>query len=278
MAMMWADGVQLHYYRRGRPQLPGVVLVHGLATNTAFWFPQVLPTLARDYQVTAYDLRGHGRSGMPASGYRTSEMVGDLHALLQHERPGAVHLVGHSYGGAVVLEYAARHPDRVASVTVADTRLGAFQPDLQPTEWLNTDAGWQRLAQVITAVGGEQAGGLPPGHAGPPSRLAQVGFSAPTVERWRNLLRTTSASLDLLTAPGPGLKELAEIRVPVLAIYGGLSDFVPSGQGLQHHVMDCRLVVIPGVGHFLPRRRPEVFIREVREFLDELTGVAECAP
>ena len=134
--MMSVEGVRLHYYQRGVPTRPHVVLVHGLAANTAFWFPQLLPALVRDYLVTAYDLRGHGRSDMPASGYGTADMASDLHALLRHAGADRVHLIGHSFGGAVALHYAVLHPDRVASLTVADTRLGAFQPDPHMVGWL----------------------------------------------------------------------------------------------------------------------------------------------
>ena len=63
----------------------------------------MIPSLARDYHVTAYDLRGHGRSGMPPAGYGTSDMACDLHSLLDRLDTSQIHLVGHSYGGAVAL-------------------------------------------------------------------------------------------------------------------------------------------------------------------------------
>src|SRR5688572_7791222 len=109
MSKVRLNGVTIHY-RRIPAEGADLVLVHGLATSLTFWYTRIVPLFARDHCVTVYDLRGHGHSEMPSSGYTTADMAEDLHELLQHLDVRQAHLVGHSYGGAVALHYAILHP------------------------------------------------------------------------------------------------------------------------------------------------------------------------
>jgi pimeloyl-ACP methyl ester carboxylesterase len=98
---------------------PPIVLVHGLSSNSRIW-DDVAARLAERYRVVALDQRGHGLSDRPTDGYGFDKMVGDLLRLidaLELERPA---LVGHSWGGNVALELAARHPDVVRALVLVD--------------------------------------------------------------------------------------------------------------------------------------------------------------
>src|SRR5262245_10831271 len=111
-----------------------LVLTHGLGSNQAFWYFRIAPRLAARYRVTLYDLRGHGGSEGPDSGYTTRDLAGDLEALMDALGIASVHLVGHSFGGAVSLHFAALHPGRVRSLTLVDSRLHALQPFDSPED------------------------------------------------------------------------------------------------------------------------------------------------
>ena len=71
------NGVRLNHVQMAAPDVGGphedLVMVHGLATNLAFWYFHYAAVFARRYRVTVYDLRGHGRSEMPAGGYTPAE-------------------------------------------------------------------------------------------------------------------------------------------------------------------------------------------------------------
>ena len=80
----------------------------------------VAAILARRFHVVALDQRGHGLSDRPTDGFTFEKVTGDLLGLvdaLQFEKPV---LVGHSWGGNVVLAFAAAHPDRVSGLVLVD--------------------------------------------------------------------------------------------------------------------------------------------------------------
>ena len=116
--MVEVPGVRLHVREWSTDGQP-IVLVHGLASNTHIW-DDVAPRLAGRFRVVALDQRGHGESDKPDDGYDFEQVVADDRALvgaLGIERPI---FVGHSWGGNVVLEYAATHPDEVAGLVLVD--------------------------------------------------------------------------------------------------------------------------------------------------------------
>lgn len=102
--------------------MSSVVLLHSSAASARQWVA-LARTLAERFHVHAIDLHGHG-SRAPWPGHRALTLA-DEAALVEPllDRAGRVHLVGHSYGGAVALEVARRHPHSVRSVAVFEPVL-----------------------------------------------------------------------------------------------------------------------------------------------------------
>ncbi|MEU1177823.1 alpha/beta hydrolase [Streptomyces sp. NPDC005820] len=101
-----------------------LLLVHGWGGDGREWSAHA-ETLAGRFRVIVPDLRGHGRSEVPAEGNTPAEMADDLAALLRRaDTPPAI-AVGHSMGGQVVNLLAVRHPDLVRSVVALDPAHGA---------------------------------------------------------------------------------------------------------------------------------------------------------
>src|SRR5579872_3908541 len=100
------SGLRLHYQTVGSG--PDLVMVHGLTGNLAVWHLNIVPQLADHFRVLTYDLRGHGYSDVPPTGYSPDDMACDLLGLLdalEIERPT---IAGHSYGADIALYFAAR--------------------------------------------------------------------------------------------------------------------------------------------------------------------------
>ncbi len=100
--------------------LPAFVLVHGLASNARLWDGVADELAALDHSVFAVDLRGHGQSEKPATGYDFATMSADLAAVVRDVVGRRAILVGQSWGGNVVLETANRYPEVTRAVACID--------------------------------------------------------------------------------------------------------------------------------------------------------------
>ena len=105
------------------------VFIHGFGGQAEQWHYQ-LQKFSIDNRVIALDLRGHGLSDQPSSGYDMPQLVSDLEtAFVLLKVKGKFVLVGHSYGGAIVTEYVLKNPERVERLILMAT-AGEFK--LQP--------------------------------------------------------------------------------------------------------------------------------------------------
>src|SRR5215207_912243 len=105
------------------------VFIHGFGGQAEQWHYQ-LQKFSIENRVIALDLRGHGLSDRPSRGYDMPQLVNDLEtALTLLKVKGKFVLVGHSYGGAIVTDYALKHPERVERLILMAT-AGEFK--LQP--------------------------------------------------------------------------------------------------------------------------------------------------
>lgn len=131
MALAVCNSIQIYYEdtAMGSNQIP-VVFIHGFTLNNTMWNPQK-QALRGTHRVVTYDLRGHGRSEKPVTGYGRDEEVKDLMDLLQVIKAPKAHLVGLSRGGGVAIAAAAQHPGKVASLVAFDAGydFGRFMPE-----------------------------------------------------------------------------------------------------------------------------------------------------
>jgi pimeloyl-ACP methyl ester carboxylesterase len=111
---------QLYVDDGGHTGLP-VLLVHSYAGSTAHWKSQ-LSHLRQRRRAVAMDLRGHGRSDIPAEGnFAVPALATDIAAVADALELRRFVLVGHSLGGAAAAAYAGEHPERVRGLVLAGT-------------------------------------------------------------------------------------------------------------------------------------------------------------
>jgi pimeloyl-ACP methyl ester carboxylesterase len=96
------------------------LLVHGLASNARMWDGVGARLAAAGHRVVAIDQRGHGQSDKPDDGYDFATLTADLVAVADALELPQFAAAGQSWGGNVVLELAARHPDRLRGVACVD--------------------------------------------------------------------------------------------------------------------------------------------------------------
>ena len=137
----------IHYQCIGEGE--NLVLIHGLGANLAFWYMGIARLLARQYRVITYDLRGHGRSTMPVDGYTLPHMASDLEALLDHLGVDHAHIVGHSFGARIALYFTTLRPERVRTLTAADTQISCLQNQVRLRDWPH----WKTWKQQLNEQG-----------------------------------------------------------------------------------------------------------------------------
>jgi len=112
--------LRLHYVVWGDERKPPVVLVHGGRDHARNW-DDVAAALVDEFAVYAVDLRGHGDSDWAVgSMYSLPEFTADLAAFADHLDRDPLALVGHSLGGAIVLQYAGVFPERISRVAAIE--------------------------------------------------------------------------------------------------------------------------------------------------------------
>ena len=124
-----ANGISLYVEEHGGG-VP-VLLLHGWPDSARIWRHQVPVLAASGYRVITPDLRGFGRSELPAEvrSYGLRNVVGDVRALLDQLGVETAHVVGADWGSAVAWLTAILHPDRVRTLTV----IGGPHPSSPPT-------------------------------------------------------------------------------------------------------------------------------------------------
>ena len=122
MAFASLGAVRLFYTDEGAGE-PVMLFVHGYSCDSHDWSWQ-LEAFASSHRVIAADLRGHGRSSVPADGFDPRTFAADLVGLLDGLRVGPVVAIGHSLGGLVVSALAVEYPDRVSAVVAVDPAYG----------------------------------------------------------------------------------------------------------------------------------------------------------
>jgi pimeloyl-ACP methyl ester carboxylesterase len=118
MQYLERDGVKLAYEEAGRGA-PPIVLVHGLGCDHTHLAPQFAHLSAR-HRVVAVDLRGHGASDAPEAGYALTTFTDDLVWLCGELGVYKPVVIGHSMGGVIALDLAARYPDVPAAIAMLD--------------------------------------------------------------------------------------------------------------------------------------------------------------
>jgi len=238
-----ANGVATHVQELGAGS--PVVMTHGLIIGSlASWYFTAGPELAREHRVRMYDLRGHGRSARPATGYDTATLARDLDALTA-ELP-QFDLVGHSWGGLVALRFALAHPERVRRLAIVEapippsTAIDLLGPDVTPEGLIGALPDSLRAA---VASGRRQAERL----------LATVVA----------LVRDTTLLADVRSEPEPDAREL---RVPTLLAYGDRSSCLAGGRTLAAQIPGASLHVLPG-GHYLHLDAKAELVRLLAEHL-----------
>ena len=276
--------LKLHFVDWGNEAAPPLLLIHGGRDHARSW-DRVARDLRRDFHVVAPDLRGHGDSAWAIGGlYSISEFVLDLAQLVEALGLPRVAIVGHSLGGAVALRYAGVLPERVSKL-VAIEGLG---PPPAMIEKQRGQPPGQRLRDWIGSMQG-LAGRKPRHYASiedaAERMLEENSFLSPELARHltvHGVARNEDGSFgwkfdNYVRALGPQRFDEEEMRAlwariecPTLLVRGTESwagDPVEDGRIAPFR--NARRVNIEAAAHWVHHDQLDVFLRELRGFLEE---------
>lgn len=263
------DTVPVRYTENGSGD--PCVLVHGAGANRGYW-----RALAREldgYRTIAPDLYGHGETPpWPAARGRAYD-YGDDAELLAHVTIGErrpLTLVGHSSGGAVCLEFARRHVDRVGRLVVVEPMLPALLRSLLPDTYAEVAAAYGRAHDAVRRRQFEAAARtlfeyiLGDGEWDELTAATRA-WMARAVEP--TLAAHSRASLAMAVGP----EHYAGVRCPVLLLSGGATrrPFGAVCRVLAHALPDARHVEIAGAAHNAPLTHAPQVHAEILRFLGE---------
>jgi pimeloyl-ACP methyl ester carboxylesterase len=276
------SGLRLHYLVWGDESNPPLILVHGGRDNAHIW-DALAEQFADDFAIYAPDLRGHGDSDWAsASEYAIADFVADMAALLKilarDREPGAqFDLVGHSRGAGVVLRLAGTYPEQFGKVVAIDgTGRNVRWQEPAPKRlraWidrrLEADTWRERVYPSLEAASERVMQANPAFESNLAKHLAAHGtravVSGGVVWKFDPRVRFHP----VFDFPDDEMRSFFEaIESPVLFIRGDKSDRGDRDTEEWAKVFaDARLVILPGVGHWVQHERPEELVQILKDFL-----------
>src|SRR5712672_2797597 len=250
---LFVNGVDTFVATGGRPfdaSLPAVVMLHGAGFDHSTWALHSRWFAHHGFSVLAPDLPGHGRSSGSALP-TIADMADWTAALLEAAGAPKARLVGHSMGSLIALEASARHPAKVAGLSLIGTAATmTVGPDLLKAAEANDPAAIDMVSIWGLGFAAELGGSLAPGlwmHSGAQRVLQQC---RPGV--LFNDLAACNAYQNALAAA-------AQVTVPATFILGERDMMTPAkaGKVLAAAVPKARMVVLSGAGHMMMSERPD---------------------
>jgi pimeloyl-ACP methyl ester carboxylesterase len=265
-----SNGIELEYELLGNPADPALLLIMGLGAQLIDWPLEFCERLAaRGFQVIRFDNRDAGLStsldelgapDLPAifagakAAYLLADLAADTAGLLDALGVDRAHVVGASLGGMVAQQFAIGYPDRIVSLCsimslTGDRSVGHPTPEAAAV--LGRPPAESRADAIAKAVAASKVIGSP-------------GFPAPEEE----LLRRAAAKYDRSYRPLGALRQYAAVlsspdrtealhgvKTPTLVIHGEADPLidVSGGHATAAAIPGAELIVIPGMGHDLPR-------------------------
>ena len=272
-----ANGIDIFYEESGRTDAPVILLVMGLGTQMIAWPDELIQGLvAKGFRVIHYDNRDVGlsqrmdgapagslvwamlasRFGLPVkSAYSLTDMAEDGVGLLDALGVEKAHIVGASMGGMIVQLMAAKHPEKVLSMTSimsssgrpglpgprADIRKRMLRPrPANPTKEEAVKLG----AEALEAISFADPTRTPNAFVDMAARAFDRGYYPIGMKR----------QLLAIVADGSRVERLKKITAPTLVVHGGADPLVPKAgsEDIARQIPGARLEIIDEMAHDLP--------------------------
>ena len=240
------DGASIWYADHGAG--PAVILLHGGLGNSGNFGYQAAPLVEAGYRTIFIDSRGHGRSTRDDRPYSYDLMATDVLAVMDALSVEKASIIGWSDGACIGLVLGRRHPDRIAGVFFFACNMdnsGTLPFEMTPL----IERCFSRHKQDYAVL-------------------------SPTPEKFGKFVE--AVGLMQRTQPEYSVDDLAQIAVPVSIVQAEADEFIRPEHAayLARTIPRAKLVILPGVTHFAPVQRPDLFNDAVLAFLRDLADLS----
>ena len=257
------NGARIHYEREGAG-IP-IIFLHAGIADSRMWAAQA-DFFAKEFDVIRPDTRGYGASEMARAKWSDTE---DVLALIDALDLKPAHLVGCSMGGAIAIDFALQHSERISKLVLVGATYGGFEFKPEHKELLANviaarDArdfeAWNNAMIELFVDGPRRA----PGYVAKEIRELVHDMN-------ERALRTDLEQTWPDEMEPPASERLGEITAPTLVVIGDEDAPMPveACDQLAKSIPNARKVVIHDAAHLPNMEHPEEFNRIVREFLLE---------
>ena len=241
---------------------PLLVMLHGIGGNRTNWRDQ-LPVFANHFTAVAWDTRGYGLSDDYPGDLDFKDFARDLGRVLDHYGARKAHLLGLSMGGRIIQDFYEMWPERVATLTLCDTRSGDFHQSPEAR------VEFVRLRKEPLLAG------KTPAEMAPPVAESLIGPTS-SREAFQRLVDSmaalhTESYIKAIEASGlqPQTLDISTIAVPTLIVCGEYDRLTPLEVSAEMHrkIPGSEYVVIEDAGHLTNIENPSRFNEVVMDFL-----------
>ncbi len=251
--------MKLHYQQTGEGQ--PLLIIHGLFGSSDNW-RSMARYFSRFYQVISVDLRNHGQS--PHSDEQNFELMAqDIQTLCESLKLDKLHVLGHSLGGKVAMQFAAIQPSRVDKLVVVDIAPRQYFSEHTPLmdAMMAVDlSAFTSRSEVDEALSGAISDKTVRQFLLMNLQSTKAGLA------WRINLPALKANYQQLMAP---VCEDVTLNMPSLFIYGALSEYVTDADKrlIREYFSNARFESIDKAGHWVHAEKPQQFKNVVEDFL-----------
>jgi pimeloyl-ACP methyl ester carboxylesterase len=242
-----------------------LVLIHGITGSSLSWV-RVARQLAAHSRVIAVDLKGHGDSDRPATGYRIADQADEVAGLCEALGLQKVSMIGHSWGGGIALQLAARGDLPIDRLVLEDPGVGQRAPSPEQIA---------QLAQLVNFLIGSVGLSRDEADARARPNLALGWMEKDVAGKVDAIVKCSPASIRAVSIENERLDLLdrfAELRCPTLLLRAEVSEggiVGPEVVALATANPRVKVVTVPNADHDIHRGQFDAFMAEVEPFLKD---------